>query len=368
MRIHDLLTENRLDEKPMGFLKTMGNKAMAAFGSGKAAGKLETGTMANQLRKEYDTYLGKSGEEATADNLLAFLKSKNLPTDGAARALKAQAPQGAVAGAVKGLAKGAADIGKAAVAGAKAATAAPAAQAKAGVPAAPATEPQQKVEPTLEPKTAAPKQSFGQGTAMPMKPLTTPGAGTNPAPAQPAAKQPVGRPQGGGKVPGQVSQTPGAQAKRTKRAAAATQKKADADRFNKAVVQPLTKKESLEEALSSGHIDAAIMAAAQDAAKQGISLPAGGASGGTTNKLGAVGAAAKAVGGATVDAAKAFNANFQAAYKGQKTAADDGTDGEETAGFNAGLKDESGVIPEDLMKRLNTLKNKQRRDLLKLLG
>jgi len=308
MRIHDLLTENRLDEKPMGFLKTIGNKAMAAFGSGKAAGKLETGTMANQLRKEYDTYLGKSGEEATADNLLAFLKSKNLPTDGAARALKAQAPQGAVAGAVKGLAKGVADIGKAAVAGAKAAT------------------------------------------------------------AEPAAKQPVGRPQGGGKVPGQVSQTPGAQAKRTKRAAAATQKKADADRFNKAVVQPLTKKESLEEALSSGHIDAAIMAVAQDAAKQGISLPAGGASGGMTNKLGAVGAAAKAVGGATVDAAKAFNANFQAAYKGQKTAADDGTDGEETAGFNAGLKDESGVIPEDLMKRLNTLKSKQRRDLLKLLG
>jgi hypothetical protein len=357
MRIHDLLTENRLDEKPMGFLKTIGNKAMAAFGSGKAAGKLETGTMANQLRKEYDTYLGRSGEEATADNLLAFLKSKNLPTDGAARALKAQAPQGAIGGAVKGLAKGVADVGKAAVAGAKAGTAAG--------PAAPANEPQQKVEPTLAPKSDSPKQSFGQGTAMPIKPLATPGAGTDPNPAKPAAVQSAGRPQGGGKIAGQYSQTPGAQAKKAKRATAAAQRTADADRFNKAIVQPLTKKESLEEALSSSHIDAAITAAAQDAAKQGITPAAGG---GTTNKLGAVGAAAKAVGGATVDAAKAFNANFQAAYKGKKTGTDDEPDDGATAGFNAGLKDESGTVPEDLMKRLNTLKNKQRQELLKLLG
>lgn len=371
MRIHDLLTENRLDEKPMGFLKTLGNKAMSALGSGKAAGKLETGQMANQLRKEYDTYLGKSGEEATADNLLAFLKSKNLPTDGAAKALKAQAPQGAIAGAVKGLAKGAADIGKAAVAGAKAATAEPAQQAKAGTaaepaaPAAPADAPQQKIELTIEPK----KTSFGQGTAMPLKPMATPGAGTNPNPTKPAPTQPAGRAQGGGKVAGQVSQTPGAQTKRAKRAAAADQKKADADRFNKAIVQPLTKKESLEEALSSGHIDAAIMAAAQDAAKQGINPSADGAAGGgVTNKLAAVGAAAKAVGGATVDAAKSFKANFDAAYKGQKADPNAGVTRGDTGGFSAGLSDESGVIPEDLMKKLNTLKNKQRQELLKLLG
>lgn len=376
MKIHELLIENRLDEKPMGLLKTIGNKTMAAFGSGKAAGKLQTGTMANQLRKEYDTYLGKSGEEPTVDNLLSFLKSKNLPTDGAARALKAQAPQGVIGGAVKSLAKGVADVGKAAVAGAKAATAEPAAQAKTGAAAgsaALAKEPQQKIEPTAEPKTISPTQSFGQGTPMPIKPMATPGAGTDPNPAKPAAVQPAGRPQGGGKIAGaEPSDTPGATRKRKSRKAqsdaAADQATANKEKFAK-ILQPLTASESLEESLSSSHIDAAITAAAQDAAKQGITPSAGGAAGGgTTNKIGAVGAAAKAVGGATVDAAKAFNANFQAAYKGQKTGTAIDTDAAASAGFEAGLKDQSGTVPAELMKRLNTLKNKQRQELLKLLG
>jgi len=87
MKIHDLLTEQRLDEKPMGLLKSLGNKTMAAFGSGKAQGKVETGTMANQLRKQFDVYLGKTGEEATADSIIDFLKSKDLPTSAAEKML-----------------------------------------------------------------------------------------------------------------------------------------------------------------------------------------------------------------------------------------------------------------------------------------
>ena len=135
MKITDLLVENKkqVDEAPMGFLKTMGNKVAGAFGSGQAKGRLETGNIANQLKKEFDVYLGKTGDQPTGDLVLSFLKSKGYPTQGAERALKAQPSPGImskVGGAVK-------DIAGAAVQGAKAQMAKdaePTAQAP-GVPA-----------------------------------------------------------------------------------------------------------------------------------------------------------------------------------------------------------------------------------------
>jgi hypothetical protein len=87
MKIHDLLTEQRLDEKPMGMLKSLGNKAMAALGSGKAQGRVESGTMANQLRKQFDVYIGKTGQDATTTAVIEFLKSKGLPTAAASQAM-----------------------------------------------------------------------------------------------------------------------------------------------------------------------------------------------------------------------------------------------------------------------------------------
>jgi hypothetical protein len=81
MRINDLLIEQRIDEKPMGALSGIGNKIAAKFGSGQATGRLETGNIANQLRKEFDVYIGKTGQEMDADSISQFLQSKGLPTD-----------------------------------------------------------------------------------------------------------------------------------------------------------------------------------------------------------------------------------------------------------------------------------------------
>jgi hypothetical protein len=73
---------------------------------------------------------------------------------------------------------------------------------------------------TPAPTTAPNTPSFGKGTAMPMKPMQVPGAmtpGAQPTAATPApTTAPTAR---GGKVAGQVSQTPNAMRKRAARAA-----------------------------------------------------------------------------------------------------------------------------------------------------
>jgi hypothetical protein len=85
MKLHELLTEGKkkVDEAPMGTLSGLANKAMSKMGSNKASGKVDTGNIANQLRKEFDTYLGKTGREATKDAVMGFLSSKGYPTKGA---------------------------------------------------------------------------------------------------------------------------------------------------------------------------------------------------------------------------------------------------------------------------------------------
>jgi hypothetical protein len=150
MRLNEILVEtDRLDEKPMGFLKKMGNKALAKMGSNKAAGRLEAGDEANQMKKEFMKFLGTQdkGEGATPDMVLNWLAKNGYPTDGAKEAMKkvttgakvGQAAGAAAAGAAKGVGKvagavgkgiaavgkGVADVAKGAVAGAKDATADP---------------------------------------------------------------------------------------------------------------------------------------------------------------------------------------------------------------------------------------------------
>jgi hypothetical protein len=62
--------------------------------------------------------------------------------------------------------------------------------------------------------------SFGKGTAMPMKPMQVPGSMTSGAQPTAATPAPIASPRArGGKVPGQVSQTPNAMRKRAARAA-----------------------------------------------------------------------------------------------------------------------------------------------------
>jgi len=105
MKLYEVLLEDKkqVQEAPMGMLNTLGNKAMAKMGSARATGKLSTGGLANQLHKEFQTYLGKTGREATKDAVMGFLSSKGYPTQGAATiintALKgaANAPAGPLA-------------------------------------------------------------------------------------------------------------------------------------------------------------------------------------------------------------------------------------------------------------------------------
>ena len=105
MKLYEVLLEDKkqVQEAPMGMLKTLGNKAMSKMGSDRATGKLSTGSLANQLHKEFQLYLGKTGREATKDAVMGFLSSKGYPTQGAATiintALKgaANAPAGPMA-------------------------------------------------------------------------------------------------------------------------------------------------------------------------------------------------------------------------------------------------------------------------------
>lgn len=316
MRITDLLVENKVTEAPMGMLSKLGNTVASNFGSGKAAGRLDTGNAANQLKQSFMKYLGQTGQEAEPDAVIAFLKQQGYPTDGAARALNApakpgiiQKAAGAVGGAVKNVAKGVADVAKGAVAGAQAATA--------------------------QPQTA---------------------------PAAQAA--PAGRPQGGGKVAGQQSQTPGAVAKRNarrdaKNAAATT---GGAGAFNQmakqvttpqepaqqatAAVQgtanpaqpPVKKKKIVKagvyEALSGQQLDAAFLAAVQDKAKGAVNTaPAGDA-----------------------------NKPVKATAKGTFAALGRQGRGPRT------LKDNTGKIPENIMAQLNQISEPEREKLIQYLG
>jgi hypothetical protein len=81
MKINDLIKEQQLSEKPMGALAGIGNKIASTFGSGTAAGKLETGKVANDLKKQFDVYLGKTGQQADPQTIIDFLSAMGLPTD-----------------------------------------------------------------------------------------------------------------------------------------------------------------------------------------------------------------------------------------------------------------------------------------------
>ena len=75
MRIDDL------NEAPMGVLNRMAQKVVSKVpGSigAKAQGKLDTGKVANQWKKDYMTYLGRTGQKPDTENLKAYLKTLGL--------------------------------------------------------------------------------------------------------------------------------------------------------------------------------------------------------------------------------------------------------------------------------------------------
>ncbi len=83
MKFNELVNESKkVDEAPMGLLKTAGHSMLKKV-SPTSAGKLETGTAANQLYIDFKKYLGQTGEKPEADVVLGFLQSRGLPTKGA---------------------------------------------------------------------------------------------------------------------------------------------------------------------------------------------------------------------------------------------------------------------------------------------
>jgi hypothetical protein len=70
---------NQLAEAPMGLGQRIAAGVASTFSS-QAAGKLDTGKIANQYKPEYSRYLGSTGANPDAQSLIAFFKSKNLDT------------------------------------------------------------------------------------------------------------------------------------------------------------------------------------------------------------------------------------------------------------------------------------------------
>jgi hypothetical protein len=302
MKINQLVTENkqRLDEKPMGILSKAGNTIMSKLGSGKASGKLQTGDIANKMHKEYDTYLGQTGEEASAESIIAFLKFKKYPTQNVAAYLASpdaqdQAPAGP---------------GEA-----------PASAPTAAAPAANAA-PAEPVEPTMEPE--APAASAETPAAEPAAPKAAPsfnnqlaggkqtvntGSTFDPATMKNTAGTPA--PTGG---------VPPTTAPATTAAPAASAEEPDLKAKIKARLgKPDTNfkgyqaaakskgiqnasrtfigKSKISEAVSSKVVDKAILIAAQDAAKMGIGASIGAAPAASGQTAAPAGSAAPEQGG-----------------------------------------------------------------------
>ena len=207
MKLNQLENITHLDEAPQGMFKRAGLKAKSAFGSDVAKGQLQSGDTANKLKKEYMQFVGRMAGKVgttkpTTDTLLAFLKSKGVDTKAVAslidKELQALTPQKQEPVSTE-----------------------PPADAVKNEPA-----PQTSTDPNnpLKPgnNTANMKQASldldnpnsSQGDLFKNNPIPSM------APKTPAVKKPVGRTQGGGKVAGKLSQTPGAIAKRNARAKA----------------------------------------------------------------------------------------------------------------------------------------------------
>jgi hypothetical protein len=133
MRLNEILIEKQLDEKPMGFLSKWANKLTP---TNAATGRLQSGKEANELKKQFQIFLGQSRQKAEPEVLIKWLATKGYPTKGAEAEMQ-KATTGQVIGKAlgkgvkavgKGIAavgKGAANVAKGAVAGAKAANPAP---------------------------------------------------------------------------------------------------------------------------------------------------------------------------------------------------------------------------------------------------
>lgn len=95
MKITDIITESKIvNEAPVGMLKRAGLGIASKLGSTRAAGALDTAEVANNLKKAFSRFLGQTGQKPNSDSIIAFLQRNGLPTDGAEKAIQ-QAAAGA---------------------------------------------------------------------------------------------------------------------------------------------------------------------------------------------------------------------------------------------------------------------------------
>jgi hypothetical protein len=95
MKITDVITESKkINEAPVGMLKRAGLGIASKLGSTRAAGALDTAEVANNLKKAFSRFLGQTGQKPNSDSIIAFLQRNGLPTDGAEKAIQ-QAAAGA---------------------------------------------------------------------------------------------------------------------------------------------------------------------------------------------------------------------------------------------------------------------------------
>jgi hypothetical protein len=387
MKFSDIIIETKkqqLTEKPMGFLKTMGNKVASTFGSGQAQGRLDTGKEANTLRKDFDVFLGKTGQNPTGDLVLQFLKQKGYPTKSAQNFISAGKPQAtptdAQAAPAEPTATANPNTPPAADQTKPAAPAQPtkdeiAARVKANVgKSAAANKASGFGQPVEKPKPNAGAAAFGQMAQQlsnpQEKPASAPAATDTPA-------TPPARTQGGGKVAGQLSQTPGAVAKRQARAVKKrTGHPADdnpniqlgtesIEHFQQMIESRVSFYLLLEEVLSGKQLDQIFLAAAQEKAKGGGTTPAAG-SGATTAADPAGAPVSQPQSGAAPAAPNdsQFMKQAAAAYDGMRGAGLGATKfGQDEVGKS--LKDTSGRIPDNILGQINGLTNKQRAQLRK---
>jgi hypothetical protein len=86
MRLNEIL-----DEAPLGAIKKAGLGIASKFSS-KASGKLAMGKEANEIKKDFNFFVGSSNQSPTARVLMNFLKQENHPTDSANNILKSELP------------------------------------------------------------------------------------------------------------------------------------------------------------------------------------------------------------------------------------------------------------------------------------
>lgn len=130
MKVTDLLVESnqQIDEVPAGMIgqgiKKLASKIPGSIGA-KAQGSYDTGRVANQLYKEFYTYLGRSNQQASDESLAAFLKSKGIDDELINKHVGSAAPAAAQATAATPAVKKKAAVKKPVVKAAPATTPAP---------------------------------------------------------------------------------------------------------------------------------------------------------------------------------------------------------------------------------------------------